>query len=87
MSTTAKIPDSFAVIAEQQGLQRALAQFPDIVAAAAERGLRPLSEAPGHSPLIAPAPVFDPTTFEVAPSGAAPMSDLALSLAGGRPRG
>jgi hypothetical protein len=59
-----KIPEAVRILAEQQGLQRALTQFPDAVAAAAERGLRPRSEAPGHSPLMAPAPVFDPTTFE-----------------------
>ena len=64
MSTSEKISDAVRILAEQQGLQRALAQFPDAVAAAAERGFRPLSDAPGHSPLMAPAPVFNPAQFE-----------------------
>ena len=64
MNTGEKIPETVRILAEQQGLQCALAQFPDAVIAAAERGLRPLSDAPGHSPPMAPAPVFDPAQFE-----------------------
>jgi hypothetical protein len=51
--------------AEQQGLQRALELFPDMVKAAYERGTAPLGAFPkGTPPLIGPAPVFDPTRFE-----------------------
>jgi hypothetical protein len=60
-----KIPDVIRVIAEQQGLARALNLYPDAVKAASERGLRPLGEAPdGTSAVASPAPVFDPTRFE-----------------------
>jgi hypothetical protein len=65
MSDAAKIPEMVRVLAEQQGLQRALALFPEQVVAAAERGLRPLGEpTAGISPIAAPAPVFDPTRYE-----------------------
>jgi hypothetical protein len=65
MSEPSKIPESVRLAAEQQGLGRALKRFPDIVTAAAERGLKPLGEPPaGLSPLASPAPIFDPTRFE-----------------------
>jgi hypothetical protein len=40
-------------------------KFPDGVAAAAERGLRPIGAfAGGLSPTAHPAPVFDPSRYE-----------------------
>jgi hypothetical protein len=65
MSDAMKILDTIRLIAEQQGLHRALELYPDAVDAAAERGLRPLG-APqaGLSPTASPAPVFDPTRYE-----------------------
>jgi len=61
----ANIPDTVRLIAEQQGLSRALKLYPDAVKAAAERGLRPLGAAPpGNSPIASPAPVFDPSRHE-----------------------
>ena len=65
MTDEAKIPEPVRVIAEQQGLHRALTLYPEAVKAAAERGLRPLGAPPaGNSPIASPAPVFDPTRFE-----------------------
>ena len=65
MSKDAKIPDTIRLLAEQRGLTRALELFPDMIKAAAERGLQPLGAfPPGTPPLIEPAPVFDPTKFE-----------------------
>jgi hypothetical protein len=65
MSDTTEIPDTIRLIAEQQGLHRALELYPDAVKAAAGRGLRPLgAPPPGTSPIVTPAPVFDPTRFE-----------------------
>lgn len=61
----AKISDTVRAIAEQQGLARALKLYPDAIKAAAERGLRPLGDAPpGNSPIASPAPVFDPSSHE-----------------------
>ena len=61
----ANIPDTVRLIAEQQGLSRALKLYPDAVKAAAERGLRPLGAAPpGNSPIASPAQVFDPSRHE-----------------------
>jgi hypothetical protein len=61
----AEIPDTVRLIAEQQGISRALKLYPDAVKAAAERGLRPLGAAPpGNSPVASPAPVFDPSRYE-----------------------
>ena len=61
MSGDARPSDEIRKWAEQQGLQRALAMFPDQVAAAAERAQRPFGKPPaGLAPLTAPAPVFDP---------------------------
>jgi hypothetical protein len=65
MSEAAKIPELVRLVAEQQGLSRALELFPEQVVAAAERGLRPLGNPPSSlSPTAHPAPVFDPTQFE-----------------------
>jgi len=65
MSDDVKIPDRLRALAEQLGLKRALQLFPDEVMAAAERGLRPLGEAPaGQSPIASPASMFDPVRFE-----------------------
>lgn len=53
------------LLAKQQGLQQALALYPDAVFAAAERGLKPLGALPtGCTALTAPAPVFDPARFD-----------------------
>jgi hypothetical protein len=57
-------PELVALLAEQQGLQQALANYPDAVRAAAARGLKPLGAPPqGYDPLTPPAPVFDPARF------------------------
>ena len=53
------------MLAEQNGLKRALEKFPDGVKGAAERGLRPVgSLPPGNSPTTNPAPVFNPEQYE-----------------------
>jgi hypothetical protein len=62
--TDAPSPDQLRLLCEQAGLSRALELFPDGVKAAAERGLRPVGDHKGISPIAAPAPVFDPTRFE-----------------------
>jgi hypothetical protein len=65
MSDEAKPAEHVRVIAEQAGIKRALELFPEAVNAAAERGLRPLGDPPaGIPPTAAPAPVFDPASFE-----------------------
>jgi hypothetical protein len=65
MSDACKVPESIRLAAEQQGLGKALKLFPDGIKAAAERGLKPLGEPPkGTSPIVSPAPVFDPARFE-----------------------
>jgi hypothetical protein len=65
VSDASKAPDRMRLLAEQAGLERALKLAPDIVAAAAERGLRPLGKLPaGLTPTTTPAPVFDPTSYE-----------------------
>lgn len=64
MSEASKVPESVRLTAEQQGLGKALRLFPDGVKAAAERGLKPLSDPPkGNSPTASPAPTFDPARF------------------------
>jgi hypothetical protein len=68
MNDKDQVPDAVRVIAEQQGLARALQLYPDAMKAAAERGLRPLGAAPpGNSPIASPAPVFDPARHEDKP--------------------
>jgi hypothetical protein len=65
MSDIERLSDTIRLIAKQQGLARALALFPDAVKAAADRGLRPLGAPPaGTSPILPPAPVFDPRRYE-----------------------
>lgn len=65
MSDASDIPEAIRLLAQQAGLGRALELFADEVKAAAERGLRPLGEPPpGTSPILSPAPVFDPTRYE-----------------------
>ena len=65
MSDASRIPETVRLLAEQHGLAKALKLFPDGVKAAAERGLRPLGEAPkGNSPIASPAPIFNPARFE-----------------------
>jgi hypothetical protein len=65
MTDTEKLPDNIRIVAEQQGLSRALKLYPDAIKAAVEHGLRPLGAPPaGTSPVASPAPVFEPTTFE-----------------------
>jgi hypothetical protein len=65
MTDSEKLPDIIRIMAEQQGLSRALKLYPDGMKAAAERGLKPLGAPPaGTSPIASPAPVFDPTRFE-----------------------
>ncbi|MCX7312951.1 MAG: hypothetical protein NTV56_14800 [Alphaproteobacteria bacterium] len=65
MNDTPTASDTVRLLAEQQGLGKALKLFPDGVKAAAERGLRPLGEFPkGTTSLNSPAPIFDPAQFE-----------------------
>jgi hypothetical protein len=65
MSNGEMNPDTIRVLAEQHGLKRALEKFPDGVKGAAERGLRPVGAMPaGNSPIINPAPVFNPEQYE-----------------------
>lgn len=65
MSGASNISEFIRLAAERQGLERALKLFPDGVKAAAERGLRPLGDPPkGTSPIVSPAPVFNPMRFE-----------------------
>jgi len=65
MSDVSALAEHVRLIAEQAGLARALKLFPEGVKAAAERGLRPLGELPkGTSPIVSPAPIFDPARFE-----------------------
>ena len=47
MADTSKTPDIVWLIAEQQGIARALEQYPDAVKAGAERGLKPVTLPPG----------------------------------------
>lgn len=62
MSAKPNIPDTVRLIVEQQGLQRALELFPATVIAAAERGLRPLTDRPGgFAPVTPPATALDPS--------------------------
>jgi hypothetical protein len=60
MSEASKTPDIVRLIAEQQGITRALELFPDSVKAGAERGLKPTALPPGTSPRIHPSNVFGP---------------------------
>jgi hypothetical protein len=62
--TDAPSPEQLRLLCEQAGLTRALELCPDGVKAAVERGLRPVGDHKGISPIAAPAPVFDPTRFE-----------------------
>ena len=65
MSDASKTPNAVRLLAEQQGLSKALKLFPDGVKAAAERGLKPLGELPaGTTPISSPAPIFNPARFE-----------------------
>jgi hypothetical protein len=64
MGDTASIPETIRLTAEEQGLHRALTMFPDVLKAAAERGLKPLGTHKNSSPLASPAPVFDPSRFD-----------------------
>jgi hypothetical protein len=65
MTDVVKVPELVRLLAEQQGLHKALALFPEQVVAAAERGLRPLGDTAAGTPsTMSPAPVFDPAQFE-----------------------
>ncbi len=65
MSDASKNPDAVRLLAEQQGLAKALKLYPDGVKAAVERGLKPLGELPkGTTPISSPAPIFNPARFE-----------------------
>ena len=60
MSDASKTSDIVRLIAEQQGITRALELYPDAVKAGAERGLKPVTLPPGTSPRIHPSNVFVP---------------------------
>jgi dihydroorotase len=65
MSDAPKTPDAVRLIAEQQGLAKALKLYPEGVTAAVERGLKPLGDLPkGTTSISSPAPVFNPARFE-----------------------
>jgi dihydroorotase len=65
MSDASKIPEAARLIAEQQGLAKALKLYPEGVKAAAERGLKPLGALPkGTTSISSPAPIFNPARFE-----------------------
>ena len=65
MSDAPKTPEAVRLLAEQQGLSKALRLYPDGVTAAVERGLKPLGALPqGTTSISSPAPVFNPTRFE-----------------------
>jgi hypothetical protein len=65
MSDALKNTEAVRLLAEQQGLSKALKLFPDGVKAAAERGLKPLGELPkGTTSISSPAPIFNPARFE-----------------------
>ena len=64
MSEASKLPDHGRLAAEQAGLGKALALFPEGVIAAYERGRKPVGNHPGVTPTASPAPVFDPSRFE-----------------------
>ena len=65
MSDAPKTPDAVRLMAEQQGLAKALKLYPDGVTAAVERGLKPLGDLPkGTTSISSPAPVFNPARFE-----------------------
>ncbi len=65
MSDASKISEAARLMAEQQGLAKALKLYPDGVKAAAERGLKPLGALPkGTTSISSPAPVFNPARFE-----------------------
>ncbi|MGH6740954.1 MAG: hypothetical protein ACREDY_18355 [Bradyrhizobium sp.] len=64
MTAAAITAEQLRLLCEQAGLTRALELFPDGVRAAVERGLKPIGDHPGVSPIASPAPVFDPARFE-----------------------
>ena len=65
MSDAPKTSDAVRLLAEQQGLAKALKLYPDGVKAAVERGLKPLGELPqGTTSISAPAHIFNPARFE-----------------------
>ncbi len=65
MSDAPKSPETVRLLAEQQGLAKALKLYPNGVKAAIERGLKPLGELPkGTTPISSPAPIFNPARFE-----------------------
>jgi hypothetical protein len=65
MSDAPKTPDAVRLLAEQQGLAKALRLFPEGVQAAAERGAKPLGELPaGTTSISSPAHIFNPARFE-----------------------
>jgi hypothetical protein len=65
MTDASKTPEAVRLLAEPQGLAKALKLFPDGVKAAAERGLKPLGELPkGTTSISSPAHIFNPARFE-----------------------
>jgi hypothetical protein len=65
MSDALKNSEAVRLLADQQGLAKALKLFPDGVKAAAERGLKPLGELPkGTTSISSPAHIFHPARFE-----------------------
>ncbi len=65
MSDVVKTPDAVRLLAEQQGLAKALKLYPEGVKAAAERGLKSLGALPkGTTSISSPAHIFNPVRFE-----------------------
>ena len=65
MSNAQNEPEFLRRLCELHGLTRALELFPGGVQAAAERGGKALGDLPaGNSPIMSPAPIFNPAHFE-----------------------
>jgi hypothetical protein len=65
MSDAPKTSDVVRLLAEQHGLSKALKLYPEGVAAAVERGLKPLGALPkGTTSISSPAHIFNPGRFE-----------------------
>jgi hypothetical protein len=65
MSDAPKTSEAVRLLAEQNGLSKALKLFPEGVTAGVERGLKPIGALPkGTTSISSPAPVFNPARFE-----------------------
>jgi hypothetical protein len=61
----ATILEAVRLMAERRGLAKVLKLFPHEMQASAEKGLRPIGDAPKDaSPIASPAHIFNPARFE-----------------------